>query len=236
MDTTSDSFGIAATVTSRIKDLGLSAFALLLANALLLAMYFLFDLELFQLVVVYWVECLWIGVFSALKLIVASIAGSPYENRYVGFSPGAAVVTSVLAIGFIAAEFLAVFVIVGFALSFAHEALTPDGDGFLFTNMGLILGGSFLLLASHAVSFVANFLIGKEYRTARVVPLLLLPFTRCLALFGAIILALIIAKLVPALSNTAGFAIVLIVFKLAWDLRLHRREREKLGGARETAA
>ena len=228
MESTDDHLARAATLPGRLADLGLSSLALLIANLSLFAMYFIFNLELFQLVVIYWIECLWIGVFSALKLLVASVAGSPYENRYVGFSRGAAFLTSVLAIGFVAAEFLGVFAIVGFVLAFAHEALAGDSKDFLFDNMGLMLGGSCLFLLSHAFSFVVNFLFGQEFKTARVVPLLLLPFTRCFALFGAILLALVIAKLVPGLSNTAGFALVLIAFKLAWDLRLHRRERETL--------
>lgn len=215
--------------------LGLSAYALLVANVGLLAMYFVFDLELFQLIVIYWIECLWIGVFSALKLLVASIAGSPYENRHVGFSAGAAFIVSLLAIGFIAAEFLALFAIVGMALSFAYEALEPDAGSFLFYNLGLMLGGSLLFLASHSLSFIINYLGAKEYRTARVLPLLLSPFTRCLALFGAIILALVVAKLVPGLSSTAGFALILIAVKLLWDLHLHQRERRNLEAKGEPA-
>ena len=48
-----------------------------MANASLLVVYVLYDATLYQLVLVYWCECLWIGIFSALKLIIASRFGSP---------------------------------------------------------------------------------------------------------------------------------------------------------------
>lgn len=233
METTNGNPARSATIPDYLASIGLSTLALVAANAGLILIYLIFDLELFQLVVVFWIECLWIGVFSALKLLVASVAGSPYENRYVDFSRGGALLFSLFAIGFIAAEFLFVFVIVGFALSLAFDAFVGDAKDFLFANLGLMFGGSLLFLGSHAISFVANFLIGGEYKSARFLPLLLLPFTRCFALFAAIVLAVIVAKIVPGLSNATGFAFVLIALKLAWDLRLHRKERRRLASARK---
>ncbi|MGB5740459.1 MAG: hypothetical protein WBM54_14040, partial [Woeseia sp.] len=55
------------------KELGLGALGLLVANAAMLLCFFAYDLTLFQLVLVFWCECLWIGVASAGKLIAASI-------------------------------------------------------------------------------------------------------------------------------------------------------------------
>ena len=60
----------------------LGAVSLLAANLGLLFLYFAYNLSLYQLVVIYWWECLWIGIFSAIKLIVSSLLGDPYENRF----------------------------------------------------------------------------------------------------------------------------------------------------------
>ena len=71
----------------------LAALSLLAANVGFLALFIVFDLTLFELVVVYWLELLWIGLFSGLKLLTASLFGSPYENRWVDVSVGAAFFT-----------------------------------------------------------------------------------------------------------------------------------------------
>lgn len=67
----------------------IGAVSLVAANAGLAFVYFRFDLTLYQLVLVYRWECLWIGLFSAFKLIVASAIGDPYSNRYVSSTAGA---------------------------------------------------------------------------------------------------------------------------------------------------
>lgn len=83
-----------------IKRLGLGAICLIIANTLLLFLYFWYDVTLFQLVLVYWCECVWVGIFSAIKLTVASVVGDPYENRWADVSPGAALFTSLFVIIF----------------------------------------------------------------------------------------------------------------------------------------
>ncbi|MEO1247879.1 MAG: DUF6498-containing protein [Pseudomonadota bacterium] len=221
-----------ATAPARFAQLGLGAIALIAANSGLIALYFLLDLELVQLVVVYWVECLWIGIFTVLKLLTASLIGSPYENRYVSFSRGGAVLTSLLTIGFIGGQFLALFAGTGLAIYLVVESLDPQASSRnVFAGLILLLQCSLLFLVSHAISFVANFLVGGEYKTARATMLLAVPFSRCLALLGAVIVALVALRVIPALASTGAFALLLIVFKLAWDLHLHNGERSRFGAA-----
>ncbi len=214
--------------------ISMSAATLVLANLAFLVIYVAYDLSLFQLAAVYWWECLWIGVFSALKLVTASLLGDPYENRWVGFSTGANVLTSIVAIVLIAGEFLGIFAILGFVIVFVFHALTGIDQGELMRDaLGPVLGSSLLFLVGHGLSFVANFLVGGEFRTARAATLLTLPFTRCLALIAAIVVAFLVAFLLPGFANTAGFVTVLILLKLSWDYVLHKRERKALAGSAE---
>ena len=92
-----------------VSKASLGALSLLAANAGLLLLYFAYDLSLFQLVVVLWVECFWIGLYSAIKLLTASIIGNPYENKYVHVTRGSSFLLSVIAIFFVTAEFIAIF-------------------------------------------------------------------------------------------------------------------------------
>ena len=212
-----------------IGKVGIGALALFVANATLLLLYLVYDLTLFQLVIVFWLECFWVGFFSALKIIAASLLGDPYGNRYVDVSPGAGLVISLLTIGFVSAEFLGLFAIVGIAIAFAAEAVTDTSmDNMVFDSIGLMFGSAALFFVGHGISFIANFIVMREYKTAKVGALLALPFRRCFALLGAIIIAFAITLLVPDFSNTTSFAILLLVVKVLWDFQLHITERRVL--------
>ena len=210
----------------QVGKFGFGAISLIAANATLLLLYFWLDLTLFQLVLVYWLECLWVGVYCALKLFVASAFGNPYENRWAEVSGGANFLLSVVALSYLGAKFLMLFALLGFGIFAAYDGLTGmDSADVLTDNLGLLLGSSGVFLAGHGLSFVVNFLILGEFQNARVGTLLWLPIRRCLALLAAIILAFGVAYAVPGLANASGFAIVIILLKLYWDYRLHLKER-----------
>ena len=210
---------------SRIAHFGLSALSLLIANAVLLVLYFVYGLSLYALVLVYWCECLWIGVYSALKLIVASIIGDPYENRWANVSRGGALFLTVLIIGFSSSLF---FSLLGFSLMailWVGDALPQaGGNGDL---LGVALGTSLLFLASHGLSFLVNFLIRGEFRQARVGMLVIAPFARSLALLVMTLAAILALGLMPELASTGFFAAIVMCAKVAWDYWLHRRERAR---------
>ncbi len=210
----------------RQKPYFFSALTLLVVNAAFLVVFVVYDLTLFQVAAVYWWECLWIGIFCALKLLVASIIADPYENRWVNFSAGGRLLASLLAIIFVSAEFLGLFFILGMVITFAFHGLTGiDQVELIGSALGPVLGSSVLFLIGHGVSFVVNFIVGGEYRNARASTLLALPFKRCIALIVSIAVAFTAAWLLPGFANTTGFVILLIAFKLAWDYALHLRER-----------
>ena len=182
---------------------------------------------------VYWCECVWIGLFSAIKLIVASIAGDPYENSWAEFSPGSSVFLSVVIIGFVGSVFFSLLGLILMAILSVNDAL-PLGDpgDEMYNHIGLVVGASLLLMAAHAISFVANFLVGGEFRKVGLGALLKLPFTRCFALLFAIILGIGFVALVPAFANTTAFAVVVIFVKVLWDIRLHHKERRMFAESR----
>ena len=206
--------------------LGLGAISLIIANAGLLTLYFGYDVTLFQLVLVYWCECAWIGIFSAIKLIVASVIGDPYESRWANVSPGAALFTSLFVIVFSSAAFFSLLGIMLMSILFANDALAlsnPNDE--MLNHIGLVLGASFLLMTAHAISLVVNFLVLGEFRTAKVRSLVALPFQRCIALLVAIAVSIAFIAFVPGFANTSAFAVAVILLKTLWDIRLHHKER-----------
>jgi hypothetical protein len=187
-------------------------------------LYFVHDVTLFQLVLVYWCECAWIGLFSALKLITASMIGDPYRNRVAEVSGGAGLFMSLFVIGFSSTAFFALLGMILMGILMANDALALSNPGDdMMNHIGLVLGASLLLAASHAISFVANFLVMGEYKIARVGTLVALPFKRSLALLVTIALSIAFVATVPALASTSAFAVVVIVLKTLWDGWLHRK-------------
>jgi hypothetical protein len=212
---------------------GIGAISLLAANAGLAYIYFAFDLTLYQLVLIYWWECLWIGVFSGIKLVVASAFGDPYSNRYVSISAGSRILISIVLIVKVSAVFVALLGSIGIAIFSATETLrlTSPSDQAM-NQVTLIVGSSLLFLLGHGLSFFVNFLILGEFRQARARTLMFLPFKRCLALVVCIGIGFVVALKVPGLATTTGFAAVVIVVKISWDLWLHVRERRSLAVTR----
>lgn len=214
------------------RQLGIGAISLIAANTAVLWLYFAYDITLFQLVLVYWCECVWIGVFSAVKLIVASAIGDPYQNRWADISPGSAFLMSIFVIFMASSTFFSLIGLVLMAILFANDALTLGTPGDAAINhIGLVFGVSLFLMAAHAISLVANFLVYGEYKTVRVGTLVALPFKRCLALLFMIAASIVFVALVPTFANTTSFAVAVIVLKVLWDILLHIGERRSFASA-----
>lgn len=221
--------------SNRAGPSALAALSLVAANAGMLFLYVALDLTLFEVVVVYWFEALWVGLFSGLKLLTASLFGNPYDNRWVEMSWGSSLFFSLFAIFKSAGVFLAILVFAGLALVVAHEELTGvSGDDFVREQGALLLKCSLLFLIGHGLSFVINFLIRGEFRHARAATLLWLPFKRGLALFVTIVAALTAMQTWPGILTYTTFALLLIIVKLAWDYFLHTRERRAFAASADT--
>lgn len=214
------------------RQLGIGAISLIAANTAVLWLYFFYDITLFQLVLVYWCECVWIGVFSAVKLMLASAIGDPYENRWADVSAGSALLISLLVIVMTSSAFFSLLGIVLMGILFANDALPlADAGDVPMNHVGLVFGVSLFLMAAHAVSLIANFLFLGEYKTARVATLVALPFKRCLALLFMIAVSILFVAMVPALASTTTFAVAVIVMKVLWDMLLHIGERRAFSAA-----
>ena len=94
-----------------------------------------------------------------------------------------------------------------------------------FSQAILLIKCSLLFAAGHGISFVINFIVLREFRTARFLPLIWLPFKRALALFVTIAIAVSVLAKWPDVLDATTFPAILILVKISWDFFLHRRER-----------
>jgi hypothetical protein len=227
-DSRTDNIG----ATHKLGARDVAALGLFAANAGMLFLFFAFDLTLFEVVVVYWFEALWVGLFSGLKLVTASLFGDPYENRWIDVSRGSGLFISLFALVKSSGVFLVILALTGVALVVAQQELTGiNGNDFLREQAPLLLKCSLAFLVGHGLSFLINFLVLGEFRHARIGPLLWLPFKRSSALFVTVAAALTAIHTWPGVLTLTTFAALLIVIKLAWDYFLHARERRSFSTA-----
>ncbi len=206
--------------------LGAGVLSLLIANAGFIYFYFRFDLSLYQVLIVFWLECFWIGFYSAAKLCFASALGDPYANRQVSFSKGANVLLSLGTLAMVSSAFLTIFMLSGlFIATIVGELSGIRLERLFLDNLSMMFGVAGILFAGHGISFLVHFLFMGEYRSARLGTLLALPFKRCVALISAIAIAVTVMTLFPPLSSSNTFVLLLFMFKIAADYRLHLRER-----------
>lgn len=200
---------------SELIQLRASSIVLILANLVPLAGVLLLDWQVFDILVLYWVENVVIGVLN-----VARMAVTRERDRW----------------------FLMPFFAVHYGLfCFAHltaimTIFDPSGGadaiwGLFFGQPAVEAMRSPLWIAagaialSHLFSFLGNFIAGGEYRRTSARELMTRPYGRIVVLHVAVIFG---AALIQWLGNPVAMLLALIAAKIALDLKLHASEREIL--------
>ncbi len=210
-----------------------SGWALVAANLVPLAGVAFWGWKVADVVLLYWLENVVIGLMNALRIACADpqhLVSSRYGGT--GLKPGELPIAKLALIGFFFVHYGAFCAVHGTVLAEIFPVRGPDGArlgiGAVLAEMlrePAVLASVLMLLGSHLVSFRVNYIGREEYRHADVARLMLQPYRRILVvhlfiLFGGFVLA---AWSVP----TAGIA-VFIAIKTAIDFNMHLRERRQL--------
>lgn len=81
-----------------------------------------------------------------------------------------------------------------------------------------------VLFLSHGVSFVRNFLVGREYERLNFLGLVFWPYARMSLVGGVLLLGIAAARLWPGLGRQTAFAMVVVLLKLGADAVSHSLE------------
>lgn len=222
-----------------------SAYIIIAANLLPLAMTLGGAWSLNEILPLYWSESAIIGFFTLLKILTAGGPIAKLNNRRGGPTefiqpqaiPGG--VYSALAMG--AKIFMAAFFTFHFGLfMFVHGIFL---FGFLLQGMRLgkatvdpvtltlwlhylwaVKWGIISLFAGHAASFFMNYLGAGEYRSARPDQCMAQPYPRVIVMHLTILLGAFVSTVMPA----AGPVLVIFVAaKIYADVHAHLKERAK---------
>jgi hypothetical protein len=196
-----------------------SVIALLAANLIPLFGVLVFGWEVFPLMFLFWSENVIVGVFNALKMLLAN--------------PGVPVswAAKVFMLPFFCLHYglftfvHGIFIVGIFGGGMKPGAGFPDFETFRRAAEQYHLGWAILgLAASHGVSFVSNSLLGGEYKRASLPALMAQPYGRIVVLHVAILGG---AFLMAALRSPVWGLVLLVVLKIILDLRGHLKERKK---------
>ena len=203
----------------------MSLTALVLVNLLPLAGVLWLGWRMVDVLLLFWVENVVIGVVNLLRLGVRLFAGRELKAAF------CMPVFALHYFGFCAAHGFVLFLMFGFfgphhgpSSAFAVD----DVGGFireLLREPDLVWGVA-AVAASHVFSFVVNFLLGGEWRHTHVETLMKAPYARVIALHVFIVLG---ATIIVALGEPLYALAVLVVVKVALDASAHLKELRKLG-------
>lgn len=197
-----------------------STAALVVANAVPIFGVLFLGWQVFPLMLLYWLENVVVGAFNVLRMLVAD-PGNPI--RWAG---------KLFLIPFFCVHYgmftfvhgvlvLAFFGPIKHASNvFELRAIVPEvihETGIQFAVLAIV--------ASHAVSFVTNYLQGGEYRNASLDQLMSQPYTRVVVLHLAILGG---GFAMMALKSPMVGLLLLVALKTGIDIKAHRAERRKL--------
>lgn len=202
---------------------GLHSMGVLAANAVVLIIAVVNDLSPIEILLVYCCESVWIAVFGAFRLMVASILGDPYPNRWIELSRGSALLASIAIIFVASSTYIWIPGVAFGAVLYAEHVLNSSGSKIDdLRHLWLVLGTSSVFLVSHGLSFLSGFILLGEFRRARVGDLVLFPFKRSFALLASIAAGLAVIALLPVVASTLTFVLFVIVLKLLLDVWFYR--------------
>lgn len=191
--------------------------ALIVANLVPLVGVLLFGWDVMTILVLYWIENGIVGLFNVARMALATAGAA--RNGWGKLS----------VIPFFIVHYGIFWVVHGvFVVSLP---LIAGAAGAAQATAGYVALGALALLASHAVSFVTNFVGRGEYRTTTLDGLFIAPYGRVVVLHLTVLLGGFAAL---GVGGGAALVALLVVFKTGLDLVFHLREHG--GGRRDGPA
>jgi hypothetical protein len=194
-----------------------SVWGLVAANAYVLFGVVFLGWDAAAILVLYWAENVVIGLYTILKVAIAHCPNWEGHLSKLGLIP----------------LFIIHYGMFCLVHGFIVMVLTRLGDPGQFSPAALLLSlvrrGLFwplwALVVSHGMSFVENYVLGKEYRAVGPQQLMLVPYGRAILLHVTIVAGGMAA--IP-LGSPAALLAILIALKTVMDLWLHWRSHAKL--------
>lgn len=197
-----------------------SATALVLANLVPLAGVLFFGWDVFVVVFLFWLENVVVGFFNLLRMLWVERGAERFPLAKLFVMPFFLVHYGM----FTAIHGVFVLVLFGGMAERVSGFPTVRSVTEIVSQYHLWIP-VLALFASHGYSFVANYVARQEYRRVTLQQLMQQPYSRVVVLHLTILLG---GFLVMALKLPMVGALLLVVLKIAVDLRAHLQEHARL--------
>ena len=194
----------------------------------------------YEAMLVFWVEVMILGVFNVLRLLIVGVFGTEplgsWAARWVDLGSRLnRLFYTLMGVGLFIVKFGGFALVTGLFIVLLPALLTPAGEsGGISVHRALGAAGPGLLLAaavlgvSHAVSFMRDFVVGREYERLTLMSLTFRPYARMSLVAGVLLLGMLAARLLPGLGRETTFAVVMVLLKLGADAVSHSLEHNNL--------
>jgi hypothetical protein len=199
------------------RDLPASALVLIGANLVPLVGVLAFGWTVFSILLLYWAENVVIGGVNVLRMAFAQPQSQLANMAKLFLIPFFVVHYG----GF--ATVHGIFILALFGPHGAAAGVRALPSAVEAQGIGL---GVLAIAASHAFSFVRNYLMSGEYRRAAPYVMMFQPYARVMILHVTILIGGFLAQ---ALGAPTVALVLLVVLKIGVDLAAHLAERQKLG-------
>ncbi len=191
---------------------------LVIANLVPLAGVWLWDWDVFLLLLLFWCENVIIGLFGIARLVVSANSESAFNGLFLPLF------FMVHYGGFMFGHFMVLF---GMYEGFMSDAgLQVEASDFYLTVLGNLSWVAVLaLFISHGWSFVENFMGQREHENLSPMQAMGLPYKRMVITHVALILGGFF--LIERGQPLAGL-VFLVLLKIGLDVTFHRREHKAL--------
>ena len=217
--------------------------ALIGANLIPLAGVFFFGWDVTFIVLLYWIENLIAGFYNILKMMTLRISRTSKNSEKLFLIPFFLIHYG----GFCAVHgvFLTTFFKIGSGISSLGNDSTWWGPlvfiQLLFSVIAKIWASKppemiwavIGLFISHGVSFIENFILGKEYETSTMQKLMHQPYQRIIVMHLAILGGGIF---VMKLNSPMPPMIILILLKIFFDLHFHKKSHRPVQQVKDEKA
>jgi hypothetical protein len=203
-----------------------SIILLIVANLLPLAGVFLWDWDVFFLLLIFWCENVIIGLFGIARLIVAANNDTLREGLFLPLF------FLVHYGGFMFGHFMVLFGMYSSQIDELGTRAQP-ADYYRLVLEHLNWVAVVALFISHGWSFVENFMGRSEHERLSPMKAMALPYKRMVITHVALILG---GFFLIRSGQPLGGLVVLVLLKIALDVTFHRREHKQLGPGSQTIA
>jgi len=206
---------------------------LLIANLVPLVGVYLWDWSLTDLLMLYWLENAVVGLFTVLAMLVARPDGQAWRQG---------LAAKLFTVPFFIVHYGMFWLGHGFFLVtfFGRDSPSVAGgpEGFILAplvfswmRIDVLAWPLALMLVSHGVSFVTNFLASGEYRSVGVPQLMMRPYGRVVVLHVTIVLGGFVAV---ALGPSLGILLLFVTVKIVADVSAHLKAKRRVALATPT--